>query len=106
MEIALLIAGMAIVTFAIRYSTVEILGRWDVPPVVRRGLRYVPIAALSAIIALGLLSENGFAVAGFDVARIIATISAIVVAVWSRQMLLTIAVGMGVMWIVQAMLPK
>ncbi|MEW5958423.1 MAG: AzlD domain-containing protein, partial [Chloroflexota bacterium] len=45
-----LIGGMALVTFAIRYSMFALAGRVEFPARLRRALHYVPPAVLTAII--------------------------------------------------------
>jgi branched-subunit amino acid transport protein len=104
MEFALLILGMALVTYATRYSMIVILGRWNVPRVVTRALTYVPMAAFAAIIAPEVLLSKGQL--AFVNARFIAGIAAIIAAALTRHILLTIAVGMGTLWIVQALLAR
>lgn len=104
MEIAFLIAGMAVVTFAIRYSMIAILGRWDIPPLARRALRFVPIAAFAALIASELVARDRVSIVGLDVVRVMASGVAILVALITRNMLLTITVGMSALWIAQAIL--
>ena len=106
MEIALLIAGMAAVTYATRLSMIAILGRWDVPPLVRRALHYVPIAAFAAIIAPELIERAGQVSFSLDNPRLIAGIVAILVAAFTRHTLLTVIVGMSVMWIAQFVLVR
>jgi branched-subunit amino acid transport protein len=102
MEFALLILGMALVTYTTRYSMIVILGRWDVPRVVTLALTYVPMAAFAAIIAPELLLQKGqFTISS---ARLVAGIAAILVATRTRHILLTIVVGMGTLWLVQALL--
>ncbi len=54
-----LIAGMAIITFAIRYIMFPISGRFQFPEIFERGLRYVPPAVLTAIIVPSVLIPNG-----------------------------------------------
>jgi branched-subunit amino acid transport protein len=102
MDLAFLIVGMAIVTFAIRYSMIAVLGRWDIPPVLRGTLRYVPIAAFAAIIVPALFTQTDGVATGFDNARLIAGVIATLVAVFTRQIALTFIAGMSVMWLVQA----
>lgn len=104
MELALLILGMAFVTFATRYSMIIILGRWQVPHAVTLALTYVPMAAFAAIIAPEMLSprEPGALVN----ARLIAGLAAILVAALTRHILLTIVVGMGTLWIAQTFLAR
>lgn len=104
MDLALLIAGMAVVTFAIRYSMIAILGRWDIPPSVQRALRFVPIAAFAALIASELVARDRISMVGLDLARVFASSAAIFVALLTRNMLLTITIGMSALWIAQAIL--
>jgi len=104
MEFALLILGMALVTFATRYSMILILGRWHVPRVVTLALTFVPMAAFAAIIAPELLLRAG-QITLVNV-RLVAGIAAIIVAALTRHILLTIGVGMGVLWIAQAVIGR
>jgi branched-subunit amino acid transport protein len=106
MDIALLIFAMALVTFATRYGMIVILGRWSVPPIVRRALRYVPIAAFSAIVAPELLARSGELAIALDNPRLVAGIVTILVAAFTRQMLPTILVGMGALWFVQSLIAR
>lgn len=106
MELALLILGMALVTYATRYSMMVILGRWRVPPVVTGGLTYVPIAAFAALIAPELVIRSGQLAIAVDNPRFLAGVLAIVVAFISRHTMLTIMVGMGAMWIFQLLIGK
>jgi branched-subunit amino acid transport protein len=106
MELALLIFAMAAVTFAARYVMIALLGRWQVPRLVTRALYYVPIAAFSALILPELVTRAGQLTLAPDNPRLIGGVAAIVVAAVTRRMLLTIAVGMGVMWLAQAVLAR
>ena len=103
MTLWLTIIGMGIVTYAIRLSLILLLGRVEVPPVVRQALRLVPPAVLSAIIFPELLRPAGGA---FDLslgnARLLAGVLAALVAWRTKSVLLTIAVGMAALWILQA----
>ena len=102
MELALLILGMALVTYATRYSMIVILGRWEVPRTVTLALTYVPMAAFAAIIAPEVLLHQG-EIALVN-ARFVAAVAAVLVAALTRRILLTIAVGMGTLWLVQELL--
>jgi len=103
MEFAFLILGMAVVTFAARYSMIFIMGRWDVPPIVTRALTYVPMAAFAALIAPELLRfERDVFVLPTD--RFMAGVIAILIAAFTRNTMLTIVFGMGSLWLVQAIL--
>ncbi len=101
MDYAILILGMSLVTFVARYSMIAILGRWNVPPDVTRALTFVPIAAFAAIAAPELFLRDGQFSIGLANPRFVAGIAAMAVAFLSRSVLLTLATGMGVMWLVQ-----
>ena len=100
---ALVVAG--IVTFGIRLSFIALLGRVEQPTALTRALRFVPPAVLSAIILPELLVRNGVPDLHPGNARLIAGIVAAAVAWRTRNVLLTIAVGMAALWAAQALLP-
>lgn len=56
---AAIIAGMAAVTFGIRYTLFALGERAAFPVLVRRALRYVPVAVLTAITIPMLLLPDG-----------------------------------------------
>jgi branched-subunit amino acid transport protein len=99
----LVILGMGLVTYAIRLSLIALLGRMQVPPLVQRGLRFVPPAVLSAIIFPELLRPSGALDVSLTNLRLLAGSLAALVAWRTRNVLLTIAVGMAAMWILMAM---
>jgi branched-subunit amino acid transport protein len=87
----------------IRLSFIALLGRLTMPEWFWRALRFVPIAVFAAIICSEMVSRSGagIAVASWD--RLIAAVVAIGVAWRSGNVVLTIAVGMVAMWILQAL---
>jgi branched-subunit amino acid transport protein len=99
----LIIVGMGIVTYAIRLSLIVLLGRLDVPPLVQRALRFVPPAVLSAIILPEVLRPGGALDISFGNDRLIAGVLAAVVAWRTRNVFLSIAVGMIALWILSTM---
>lgn len=99
---ALAVAGL--VTFATRLSFIALLGRVDVPPFFRRALRYVPPAVLSAIIFTEVLVRDGAPDLSPGNVRLLAGAAAAVVAWRTRNVLLTIAVGMAALWTARALL--
>jgi branched-subunit amino acid transport protein len=99
----LIILGMGLVTYAIRLSLIALLGRMQVPPIVQRGLRFVPPAVLSAIIFPELLRPSGALDISLNNLRLLAGVLAALVAWRTKNVLLTIAVGMAALWILMAM---
>jgi branched-subunit amino acid transport protein len=101
--LALTILGMGIITYAIRLSLFLLLGRFTLPGIVQRALRYVPAAVLSAIIVPELLMPGGT----FDLSpgneRLLAGLAAILIAWRTGNMILTIIVGMALLWLLQAL---
>ena len=95
----LLIAGMAAATMATRIPVLMLLSRRQLPEGVFRALRYVPPAVLSAIIFPMVLRPGGEWHFGLDNAALIGSLVAAVVAWRSRNLLLTIVVGMATLWI-------
>lgn len=68
------------------------------PAALKRGLRHAPLAALVAVIAPEIALEHGELLATPCDARIWATLVASAYALWRREMLGTIALGMLVFW--------
>ena len=97
----LIIFGMVAVTYSVRLSVIVLLGEAAMPPSIDHALRYVPPAALSAIIVPAVLMPEG----SFDVspgnARLLAALVAAVVAWRSKSALVAIGVGMGMLWVIQ-----
>lgn len=96
----LTLIGMGLVTYGLRLSVIALLPPdADLPLNLRRALRYVPPAVLSAIIATEvLLPGNLFSPNPLANPRLLAALVAFVVAWRSRSVLLTIAAGMLCFW--------
>ena len=106
MNVWLLLIGMGLVTYAIRLSLIVLIGRVDVPPIIQRALRFVPPAVLSAIIFPELLRPGGTLDLSFGNVRLLAGVLAAGIAWRTKNVLLTIGVGMAALWVLQLMLPK
>lgn len=98
----LAIAGL--LTFGIRLSFIALLGHVALPPVLTRALRFVPPAVLSAIVLPELVLRDGALDLDLANARLVAGALAALVAWRTRNVVLTIAVGMAALWTVQALL--
>jgi branched-subunit amino acid transport protein len=101
--LALTIVGMGIITFGIRLSLFLLLERVTLPELIQQALRYVPAAVLSAIILPELVMPGGTMNLSLSNERLLAGVVAILVAWRTRNMPLTIAVGMGLLWLLQAL---
>lgn len=99
-----LIAGGAL-TYLTRLSFIFLFGIIDPPEVLKRALRFVPPAVLSAIVFQELLIRDGAVFLSFGNTRLLAGIAAILVGVRSKNSLLVIATGMIVLLLLNQILP-
>jgi branched-subunit amino acid transport protein len=97
-----ILAVAGLLTFATRLSFIAFLGSVEVPPILKRALRYVPPAVLTAIVFSEVFVRNGARDIGLGNLRLVASAAAALVAWRTRNVLLTIAVGMAALWIAQA----
>ena len=95
--LTLLIAGL--LTFGIRLSFIVIFGQRRVPDSIRRALRFVPAAVLSAIIFPELFAPDQQIDLSLGNTRMLAGLLAALVAWRTKNVLLTIAVGLGALWL-------
>jgi branched-subunit amino acid transport protein len=97
--LVLLVGG--VLTFGMRLSFIYLFGRFEVPETMRRILRYVPPAVLSAIILPELLIPTGHLDISFGNHRLLAGVVAVIVAGLTKNTLLTILAGMVALLILQ-----
>ena len=100
----LIILGMGLVTYAVRLSVIPLYGRGDVPPAVRRALRFVPPAVLTALVTPALIRPEGTVNLSVTNLHLLAGSVAALVAWKTRSTLLTITVGMAMLWTLRAVL--
>ena len=101
----LLIVVIGLGTFAMRLSFILLLGERPLPAAWERVLRYVPPAVLSALIVPALVQPAGHIDLGPGNARLWAGLLAALVAWRSKNILLTIAVGLFALFLLQVLLP-
>lgn len=104
MNILLVLIFGGLLTFTMRFSFIYLMGRVALPETVQRTLRFVPAAVLSAIIAPELLLHSGSLDLSLGNTRLIAGILSVLLAWWTKNTLLTILVGMGLLLATQLLL--
>ena len=97
----LTILACGVVTFLIRLSFIAIHGRVSMPRWFTLALTFVPVAVLSAITLPEILIQNEAMNLSLWNPKLWAGILAVLVAWRTRNVLLTIAVGMGTLWVLQ-----
>jgi len=54
-----IIAGMAIANFAIRFPSLAVLSRTNLPAWLKRWLAYIPVSAMATLVVGGVLRPDG-----------------------------------------------
>lgn len=104
MTLWLTMIAIGAATFAIRFSFIYLFGRMEIPTLVRRGLRFVPPAVLTAIVFPELLMPGGVFDLSLGNARLLAGVLAALVAWRTKSVVLTILVGMAALYLLQALI--
>ena len=104
LSIWLLFAVIAAGTFALRLSFIYLFGKVDMPDWLRRALRFVPASVLAALVFPALTYPNGALDLSLDNVRLLAGLGGALVAWKTKNVLWTIAVGMILLWVLQAFL--
>jgi branched-subunit amino acid transport protein len=94
--------AIGLATFTIRLSFISLFDKVEIPDLVRRALRFVPPAVLTAIIIPELLMPTGSMDLSFGNDRLVAGLLAAVVAWRTKNVVLTILVGMLILYLLQA----
>ncbi|WDY59435.1 AzlD domain-containing protein [Pseudomonas sp. PSKL.D1] len=88
-------------TFAIRLSFIEFYGALRIPPLLRRALVYVPASVLAALVLPAVVFADKQPAIDWSNPQIPAAIVAGLVAWRTRSTLLTLAAGMGALWLLK-----
>ncbi|MEK9947237.1 MAG: AzlD domain-containing protein [Alphaproteobacteria bacterium] len=102
-EIAILltILGMSAVTLLIKAVPLAILGSRKLPRIVEDGLKHLPVAVLSGMVVQLVLVKNAELSFSFDDATVWAVLPTLAIAAITRNLFITIAVGMGFVVVVR-----
>ena len=106
MTLWLMLLIIGLITYAIRLSCIGLLSQREMPALLLKALRFVPITVLPAIILPQLFLRNNTLVLSVQNPRWIAGILAGIVAWRTRNVLLTILVGMVALWVLQFLLSR
>lgn len=101
-NIWLLILVMGLGTFLLRLSFIQFGDYVDnLPDIASDVLELIPVAVLAALVIPRLFVPDGSGVQVFGNVYLLTGILACIVAWWSRNLLLTIILGMGFFWTIQ-----
>jgi branched-subunit amino acid transport protein len=97
--LVMLLGGL--ITFGIRFSFIYLFGKLHIPETVRKALHYVPPAVLSALVFPELFLNDGALSLSLDNYRLLAGLTAVAVAWYSKNTLVTLMAGMAVLFLLQ-----
>jgi branched-subunit amino acid transport protein len=99
----LILGGLG--TYLLRLSFILIFQHVKMPEFMEKILRLVPPAVFSAIVLPELLVRDGSVQFSVTNLRLIAGLLAAVIALKTRNVLITIASGMVILWLLQYLVP-
>ena len=93
----LMVVGMMAVTFGVRYPVLALVSRLSLPPAVLDALKFIPPAVLTAIVVPAVLmpARTG-ELRGLDNAYLVAGVAAALISWRTKNLLLTIVLGMAI----------
>ena len=95
---------IGVITLATRASFIVLAERMTLPQPVQRALQFTPIAALTAILVPEVVAPSGTFTLALAAPRLIAGVVAAGIAWRTRNITLTIVVGMGLLWLLEYIL--
>ncbi|MGQ4554960.1 AzlD domain-containing protein [Halobellus sp. GM3] len=95
----LMVVCLSLATFALRSSFLLSINKLGgLPAWLKRVLPFIPAVVLAALIAPNLVPADGSGLAALGNPRLFAGLVAFVVAWYTESMILTVSVGMIVLW--------
>jgi len=101
MNVWLIMLVTGLITYGIRLSMIVLYGKQEMPLRLQQALRFVPPAVLSAIISPEILLPGGNLNASLENPRLVAGVLAAFVAWRTKNVFLTIVIGMSTLLILQ-----
>lgn len=103
MKIWMIMLALGAGTFLIRYSLIGLMGKIHIPPRIERAFRFIPASMLSALVVSQLASYARSSVSPLTNPYYLAALVACGVAWKTRNTLLTVFMGMIVLWVLRAL---
>ena len=94
MNEGLLIGGMFLITFTIRFVMFAFAGKMTFPSWLEIALKFVPPAVLTAIIVPSVVMPHGQIDFSIENSYLIAAIFSFIIAIYTKSLLKTIGLGM------------
>jgi branched-subunit amino acid transport protein len=104
MPLVVSIVCVGVLTYLMRLSFLGLDERLRLPTIVERALRYVPVAVLTALVVPTLVAPAGKLDLATSNARLWAGLLAALVAWRTRNVFLTLSIGMATLWVLMAVM--
>jgi branched-subunit amino acid transport protein len=104
MNIWFVVIFSGLITFLIRFSLIGLWGKFRLPDLINRSLKYIPPAVLAAIILPEIMIREGQIDLSLSNPRLVAGLVAIIVAWVTKNVVVTILAGMGVLLLFQVLI--
>ncbi|MDX2004079.1 MAG: AzlD domain-containing protein [Meiothermus sp.] len=101
LELWFIIIVMGFIAFGLRYGPMVLLERFKLPPLLEQALRYVPAATLAGLVLPAFLTQEGRLLTSLNYPPLWAGLVAFALAWRFQNVLLTLAGGMGTLWLLQ-----
>ncbi len=99
------IIGMGLVTYIPRALPLAVLAQANLPKRFIRWLRFVPVTVLAALLAPELLLPDGYFDLSLQNHYLLAAVPCFIVAVYTKNLLLTVGTGLAAAILLQTFLP-
>jgi branched-subunit amino acid transport protein len=104
MNIWLILLATGLITYGIRLSLIVLYGKQEMPARLQQALRFVPAAVLSAIIFPEVFLPGGDLNVSLGNPRLLAGVLAVFVAWRTKNVVLTIVIGMITLLVLQTLI--
>jgi len=99
-----IVLAVGLGTYVARLSFIGLLGSRRLPITLERALEYIAPAVLAALVLPAVIRPEGAIDLSVDNLKLFAALSAAIVAWATRNVLATIATGLGMLWLLDALL--
>lgn len=100
----LLLLAIGLGTFTLRFLFIYLFGKVEMPAWLKQALRFVPAAALAALVFPALTHPGGTLDLSLHNLRLLAGLGGALVAWRTRNVLLTILTGLALLWLLGVLL--
>ncbi len=94
---------LGVITFGIRWSFLAIAGSWKVSDALQALMKHIPAAVFAALSVPALFYAKPVSYELQDPAHLVAALVGLCVAYFSKNVLFTIASGLGCLWLCNAL---